>query len=254
MRDLYLKVVSIEIDLHDLEGQVANLSFEQRREEALALARAVEQERAQVYAALDVAADRPGDSAALAQALAAAHALASPTFYTLPGRTVGALDRFDPRSALPSFVVAVEVWLAIRASANEQWTDVSRQDVTGFAARLLQITAQMRDSIHCEEAWQNFVRFSCPKPDKGGPHIPLPMPRDRNPPDAPNCVPSPACNHRLSCTDEMNAETNATGKTSDGTCPADTAANARSNRAIRLADYQVEMYETIARRWLAAPH
>jgi hypothetical protein len=247
LRELNLKVVSLDIDLRELEGQVAALAFEQRREEALALARAIDQERAHLQAAIDIAVDHPNDIAAEAQALGAAQALAKPTFYTLPGRTVGAADRFDPRAALPSFVVAVDGWLAIRAAAKVPATPTSRQNTAEFAARLNQLTAQMRASVHCEEVFHNFERFNCPRPKP--PRIR--RPGDPEPEPTPECLPSAACNHRLSCTDEMEDQTSATGTTTDGTCPGSTTANAQRNRATRLADYELEKFEAIAKLWLS---
>lgn len=231
LRELSLKVTSLEIDLRKVEELIPNLTFEQRREEVLSLTRVVEAERAHLQAALDIAADQPNNRSVEAQALGAAQALAKPVFYSMPGRTVGAPDRFDPRVALPSFVVAVEGWLAIRAAAKMPMTDNSRRQVASFAERLREIVSQMRVSVHCEEVFHDFNRFTCRKPKEEP------------------CDPTPACNHRLSCTDEMEANTHATGTTTDGVCPGRTTVNAQRNRARRLADYQVDQYDGIAIRW-----
>lgn len=103
--------------------------------------------------------------------------------------------------------------------------------------------------IHCEEVWTNFERFTCPKPQTPPIHKPL----DPSSPGTPRCTTTaPACNHRLSCSDEMEGETAATGKTTDGICPSSTTANAQRNRAARIADYEVDKYEAIARDWLAS--
>jgi hypothetical protein len=245
LRELSLKVTSLEIDLRKVEELIPNLTFEQRREEVLSLTRVVEAERAHLQAALDIAADQPNNRSVEAQALGAAQALAKPVFYALPGRTAGAADRFDPRVALPSFVVAVEGWLAIRAAAKMPMTGNSRRQLASFAERLREIVSQMRASVHCEEVFHDFNRFSCPKPkDKT-----VRRPGDPEPEPTPECDPTPACNHRLSCTDEMNADTNATGTTTDGVCPGGTTVNAQRNRATRLADYQVDQYDGIAIKW-----
>jgi hypothetical protein len=249
LRNLFLQVVSLENDVQKLEGQVVDLSFEERRQEALDLARSVDEQRAQFEAALQTAADHPQDIAPQTQALGAAKALAKQTFYALPGHTAGSQDRFDPRAALPSFVMAVDSWLAIRAVAQAPWTDTARQDVAAFAARLSEITSQMRASLGCQEVWQDFERISCPKTPR--PKILRLQPPE--PPEPPVCTSAPACSHRLSCTDKMQDETNATGQRTEGICMSHTTTNAQQNLARRLADYQVERFEAIARGWLATP-
>jgi hypothetical protein len=243
-------VTSLDIRLNNLEAQVANIVYEERREEALALARAIDQERAAVAAALNIAADHPGDIAAEAQALNAALALQSPTFSSLPGRAAGAAERFDPRAALPSFIFAVDTWLAIRAAANQPWSDASRQQVDNFASHLLQTTARMRASVVCSEVWEDFERVVTPPTPHGPAHsrptILLPTDSPTNPPGP---MTEPACNHRLSCTDSMEAETVATGKTMAGKCESHSTENAKSNVARRIADYRLDETEAHGRDW-----
>src|SRR6202022_4282441 len=45
---LHAAVVSLDLELNNLEAQVANIVYEERREEVLTLARAIDQERAAV--------------------------------------------------------------------------------------------------------------------------------------------------------------------------------------------------------------
>lgn len=243
---------SLEIRLNNLEAQVANLVYEERREEALALARAIDQARAAVAAALNIAADHPGDIAAEAQALNAALALQSPTFSSLPGRAAGAAERFDPRAALPSFIFAVDTWLAIRAAANEPWTDASRQQVDNFASHLLQTTARMRASVVCSEVWEDYERVVTPSPPHGPAHLPTTLLSTDSPTIPTGPMTEPACNHRLSCTDSMEAETVATGKTMAGKCESHSTENAKSNVARRIADYRLDETEAHAHGWRTA--
>src|SRR5262249_36306322 len=153
-----------------------------------------------------------------AQVLEAAHALGSPAFSALPGRTAGAPDRFDPRASLPSFIEAVESWFAIRSSGGTPWTVTSQQTAAEFGGRLLDITAQMRSSLRFDEVWQDFTRVvkdDDPRPPQR-PRPPQPLSPDPPPPRT--YVTEPACNHRLTCSDDMEGETRATGVTKSGVC------------------------------------
>jgi hypothetical protein len=248
LRDLYNKVVSLEVDLQTLETGVTNLTYEVRRGEVIALVRDVDAQRGALTAALNIAADHPGNLPAEEAALAAAHALASPSFTTLPPLAAGATDRFDPRLTLPSFVLAVKTWLAMRSAANEPWTATSQQDLAGFAQRLTDITAGMRASLTCSETWDRVETAVCP------PGVPIhiqPPKEPIDPPNPPACDPVTYCAHTVVCTDWMAWEGKSWGERLDGECPSDGTTIAELNRANRIAAYQIATYEALAAQWKA---
>jgi hypothetical protein len=248
LRDLYLKVVSLESGFQALEAGVANVTYELRREEVIALTRDIDAQRGAVRSALDIAADHPGSLSAEEAALAAAHALASPSFTTLPPRADGATDRFDPRLTLPSFVLAVQTWLAMRAAANEPWTATSQQDLASFAQRLTDITAKMRASLICTETWTQFDTAVC-APTKPGHVIPPPEPLD--PTDPPVCPIETFCSHTVVCKDAMAVDGQSWGERLDGECVDNSTTIADSNRANRIEAYKIAMHEALAAQWKA---
>jgi hypothetical protein len=156
LRELYIRVVGLELHVARLSRDVENLAWQVRRGEVIQITRAVDAQRAAYKAALQYTMDHPGTTAGEVTALAAANALASASFSTFPGRTDKSPDRFDPRATLPSFLEAVNAWLALRKTSNSSWTETSKEALLGFASRLDAIIAGIRSSVECIERYTSY--------------------------------------------------------------------------------------------------
>lgn len=192
------QVLGLERGLVLLRHQVEDVTYELRRGEVIDLNRDVAAQNANVAAALQFADEHPGDDSAEIPALSAALALANPYFYIFPGRTPKSPDRFDPRSALPAFLQAVNAWLSIRNANGASWTPSSRRNLLDIATALETIVQQILASIEAVEVYKSADIVIRPK---NPPRIP-PRPRDPDePPAQPELV--PVCNHYIIYTDRI---------------------------------------------------
>lgn len=238
----------VEADIRSIETTVSDLTYEERRQEAISLTRDVDAARASVSAALVLASDNPGSEAAEAQALEAAFSLASPSFMTFPAQRAGFLDRFDPRAALPSFLLAVDSWITIRSAAGRPFGPAAQQAVAQFSGRLLDVSDDIRAAVNCSEEWHEAQRAIVPRAGH-----PSPFPRVLAPgekPLKPDWEPGTktVCVHTISCWD---FEPFAAGKVeTDGKCHTD-GTLAATNKEHRLADYQLDRLAQTAANWRA---
>ncbi len=204
VRDLYNRIVALEIDVAALTTDVQNLTYELRRAEVIEITREVDAQRAATLASMQYTIDHPGDTAGEVTALTSANALSIQSFYTFPGRTDKSPDRFDPRAALPSFLEAVNTWLVLRRMNHSNWTDESRNAVLGFASRLDDIVAAIRGGVVCVETYSSYDHPLVRRPPP--PRIPPIIPPD--PPVPPEPPPTePRCHHTISCLDRMREAT-----------------------------------------------
>ena len=250
IRELYNRVVALEIDVARLTRDVENISYELRRAEAIEITRAVDAQRAAYTAALQYSIDHPGETSDEVAALSAALALASASFYMFPGRTASSPDRFDPRAALPSFLEAVNTWLALRKVNGSAWTPTSENALLNMASSLEGIIAKIRAAVVCIETYMSYDHPLQPPPRP--PRIPRPLPPDPGPP--PPAPPTePRCHHDIACHDGMREETvYLLARVTKGYCGEDgSAINADQAKQYLDSYYMPDKLQAIADGWRA---
>lgn len=159
LQELSLRIGSLEVDVKELERFTVNITHEVRRQAALQLTRDLDQTRALVQAALFYALMPHYGHEAEVDALAAAIALKSHSFYTFAGTTPSSPDRFDPRAAVPSYLEAVTAWIAIRKLNGSPFDEPTREKLGGFADRLTEIANNVRRSISCAGGCQDYWKY-----------------------------------------------------------------------------------------------
>jgi hypothetical protein len=244
IRELNTRLTGLEQQVDVISRVVENLTYELRRSEAIQITRAVDDQRAAYTAALTYAADHPDDTAAEVTALAAALALASPSYYTFPGRTAGSVDRFDPRATLPSFILAVSAWLAIRKMNSSPWTATSKDTLSKLAQNLESYIRQIEAGVDCTE---RYTSFDSPidRPHRD----PFPTILDPNDPPPPPPPTNPACRHVIACMDSMAVSYEVLlMEESDGYCVFDGS----SMHAQGKVDYLTKYYEVPSLRSVLA--
>jgi hypothetical protein len=204
LRELSLRIGSLEADVKELERKIANLTHEVRRQVAIQLTRDLDQTRALVQSALFYALMPQYSHDAEVDALAAAIALKSPSFYTFAGTTPSSPDRFDPRAAVPSYMEAVIAWVAIRKLNGSPFDDLTRMKLGEFADRLTEIANTVRGNISCAGGCHDYWKYpevtnplSCTKPILSPILSPDEIPQD-------SCPPILMCGCQASCWDAMS--------------------------------------------------
>jgi len=249
---LALQLESLQVETSNIETALANLTFEERREEALSIARAIDAARAQVLAAANQANGDPDGDAPMGLALSAGITLMSSSFYSFPPKLSGAPDHYDPRLALPSFIMAVDTWIAIRRVAALKWDSTSKQQLSSFAGFIDTTVNKITSSVSCKQVWQTYKRVvsSGGKTGTSGP------PHRIDSGGSSTAIPPPtewACSHRLNCTDLISQTDVAHGEATSGACPVPIPKNSLVSDQVQreLSNYKLADYRATANRWRA---
>jgi hypothetical protein len=247
--NLYNSIVGTEIAIVRISRDLENITHEVRRSQAIEINRAVDGHRAAYTAALVFSADHPGDKAGEVAALTASLALSSPSYYTFPGRKAGSPDRFDPRATLPSFLIAVSTWLAIRKMNSSAWTTSSRDSLSQLASSLESHIGRMEQSVVCLEKYSSYDHPLYPPREP--PRILEPLPAE--PPQEVEQPPitEPRCHHSITCIDSMTeSDETLFYEDSAGDCGGNGwSFNDQSKAAYLDKNYQLAQLRDIARSW-----
>lgn len=132
----------LEGQIHNLGVDVANVTYESRRQAVLEMTRDLDTVRAELRSAL-----RFSDQG---EAWGAADALSQSSWYYFAGRTVNSPDRYDPRMAVPSYIEAVTTLVAIRRKLGLSPTDPSFQwAMADFVFRLQDKANKIWEANRC---------------------------------------------------------------------------------------------------------